>query len=85
MDGKIPLRLSGKTMNEVADYMGVNRRTFYLYMRGYVPMSDNFQDRLNDFLADHGIKPVSADDSASEVNYKVASAVMLINKKAVEA
>ena len=82
---EIPLRLSGKTMNEVADYMDMNRRTFYLYMRGYVPMSDNFRDQLNDFLSDHGIKPVSVDDSASEVNYKVASAVRVINKKAVEA
>jgi hypothetical protein len=65
--------------------MGMNRRTFYLYMRGYVPMSDNFRGQLNNFLADHGIKPVSDDDSASEVNYRVASAVRLISKKAERA
>jgi predicted transcriptional regulator len=72
------LRLSGATMNAVADKMGVNRRTVYLYLRGYVPMSDSFREKLNKFLMSSKVAHLTPTSTTDEANFRVAEAVMRI-------
>ena len=72
------LRLSGATMNAVADIMHLNRRTVYLYLRGYTPMSDNFRASLNEFLVSHHVEPLVPVSTTDEANFKVAQAIAAI-------
>jgi hypothetical protein len=65
-------------MNAVADIMELNRRTVYLYLRGYTPMSDNFRATLNEFLVSHHIEPLDPDSTTDEANFKVAQAIAAI-------